>query len=102
MLARAENDLYEVERDIRSSNEALRSLEAQLAAAKHGMGEEIPSQTLPALKAEYTRLSAIYTQSHPDIKALKRKIDALEHAPESPKPEIAATDAPTLAVCIIL
>ncbi|MFZ5523290.1 MAG: GumC family protein [Pseudomonadota bacterium] len=101
MLARAENDLYEVERDIRSSNEALRSLEAELAAAKHGMGEEIPSQTLPALKAEYTRLSAIYTQSHPDIRALKRKIDALEHASESPKPENAAADEPSLAVYMI-
>jgi polysaccharide chain length determinant protein (PEP-CTERM system associated) len=101
ILARAENDLYEVERDIRSSNEALRSLEAELAAAKHGMGAEVPSQTLPALKAEYTRLSAIYTQSHPDIKALKRKIDALEHPPETTKPENASTDEPSLAVYMI-
>lgn len=77
MMARAENDLYSVERDIRSGNEELRSLEAELSAAKHGMSDD-PSQTLPALKAEYTKLSAIYTESHPDLRALKRKIDALE------------------------
>lgn len=101
MLARAENDLYEVERDIRSSNEILRSLEAELSAAKHGMSEENPTQTLPALKAEHTRLSALYTESHPDIRAIKRKIDALEQASVAPKPEITSTDAPTLAVYMI-
>jgi len=101
MLARAENDLYEVERDIRSSNETLRSLEAELSAAKHGMSEENQTQTLPALRAEYTRLSAIYTQSHPDIKALKRKIDALEHAPDKPNPNIVPDDASNLEVYMI-
>lgn len=101
MLARAENDLYEVERDIRSSNETLRSLEAELSAAKHGMGEENPTQTLSALKAEHTRLLAIYTESHPDIRALKRKIDALEQAPATSKPEEIPTDAPSLAVYMI-
>lgn len=77
MMARAENDSYAVERDIRSSDEELRSLEAELSAAKHGMSDD-PSQTLPALKAEYTKLSAVYTESHPDLRALKRKIDAIE------------------------
>jgi len=98
MLARAENDLYEVERDIRSTNEGLRSLEAELSAAKHGMGEEVPSQTLPALKAEYTRLSGVYTESHPDLRALKRKIEAMEHASVKPKPEI---DSASLAVYMV-
>ncbi len=77
IMARAENDLYQVERDIRSGNEELRSLEAERSVARHGMSDD-PSQTLPALRAEYTQLSAIYTESHPDLKALKRKIDALE------------------------
>jgi uncharacterized protein involved in exopolysaccharide biosynthesis len=77
MMARAENDLYAVDRDIRSSNEELRSLEAELSAAKRGMSDD-PSQSLPALKAQYTKLSAVYTESHPDLRALKRKIDALE------------------------
>lgn len=97
MLARAENDLYSVERDIRSGNEELRSLEAELAAAKHGISDD-PSQTLQALKAEYTKLSAIYTESHPDIRALKRKIDALEHVDSTPEPADAAANLTSLAV----
>ena len=88
MLARAENDLYSVERDIRSGNEELRSLEAELSATKHGMSDD-PTQTLEALKAEYAKLSAIYTESHPDIRALRRKIDALEHVDSTPEPTAA-------------
>jgi uncharacterized protein involved in exopolysaccharide biosynthesis len=86
--------LYSVERDIRSGNEELRSLEAELSAAKHGMSND-PSQTLPSLKAEYTKLSAIYTESHPDLRALKRKIDALEQGGDTQEPKNAATNAAT-------
>ena len=86
IIARAENDLYAVERDIRSGNEELRSLEAELSAAKRGMKGD-PSQTLPALEAEYARLSAIYTESHPDIVALKRKIDVLQQGGSLQEPK---------------
>ncbi|OIQ99972.1 cryptic autophosphorylating protein tyrosine kinase Etk [mine drainage metagenome] len=96
MLARAENDLYAVDRDIRSGNEELRSLEAELSAAKHGMSDN-PSQTLPALKAEYTKLSAIYTESHPDIRALKRKIDALEQGSETSESKNISDNVTSLA-----
>jgi uncharacterized protein involved in exopolysaccharide biosynthesis len=44
LMARAENDLYSVERDIRSGNEELRALEAELSVAKHGISDN-PSQT---------------------------------------------------------
>lgn len=97
MLARAENDLHEVERDIRSTNDALRSLEAELSVAKSGMGEDT-SQTLPRLKAEYANLSAIYTESHPDIRALKRKIEALEQEPDTSESEASLATASSLAV----
>ncbi len=97
MMSRAENDLYTVERDIRSSNEELRSLEAELAAAKHGMSDD-PSQTLQALKAQYTKLSAIYTESHPDLRALKRKIDALEQGDGTPEASSSPANATSLAV----
>ena len=97
MMSRAENDLYSVERDIRSGNEELRSLEAELSAAKHGMSDD-PSQTLPALKAEYTKLSAIYTESHPDLRALKRKIDALEQGANTQEPKNAAANVTNLTV----
>lgn len=98
MLARAENDLREVERDYRSTKEELRSLEVELSAAKHGTGEEAPSETLPALRSELIRLSSIYKESHPDIRRLKRKIEAMENAPDTTKPGIATADVPSLAV----
>jgi polysaccharide chain length determinant protein (PEP-CTERM system associated) len=97
MMARAENDLYSVERDIRSGEEELRSLEAELSAAKHGMSDD-PSQTLQSLKAEYTKLSAIYTESHPDLRALKRKIDALEQGENTPEPKSTSANVTSLAV----
>jgi uncharacterized protein involved in exopolysaccharide biosynthesis len=96
MLSRAENDLYSAERDIRSGNEELRSLEAELSAAKHGMSDD-PNQTLPSLKAEYTRLSAMYTESHPDLRALKRKIDALERGASAPDSKDASAKVTNLA-----
>lgn len=80
MLSRAENDLREVERDIRSTKEELRSLEVELTAAKHGTGDE--AQTLPALRAELSRLLAVYKESHPDIRRLKLKIEAMEKPSE--------------------
>ena len=40
---------------------------------------------LAALKAELVVKSAIYSDTHPDIRALKRQIEALEKAPDSKK-----------------
>ena len=97
MLSRAENDLQEVERDFRSTKEDIRSLNVELAAAKQGIGEGNQPQSLPALKAEYERLSAIYTDSYPDLKILKRKIDALEKTSDTPVSGIDAADSSSLA-----
>lgn len=96
MLTRAESDLREVERDYKSTKEEIRTLEVELAAAKYGMGDD-SSQTLPALKAEYARLSAIYNESYPDMRVLKRKIESLEKAIETPESEDTPESAPTLA-----
>ncbi len=98
MLSRAENDLREVERDYRSTKEELRSLEVELSAAKHGMPVDMTSQTLPALKAELTRLSSVYKESHPDIRRLKRKIEAMENSADTPVSGIASADATSLAM----
>ncbi len=92
MRARAESDLFGVERAIRFTNEELRALDAELSAAnsRHvplaaanqaGLAttpEGTALQALDNLKAEYAKLSAVYTESHPDVRALKRKIVALE------------------------
>jgi len=105
MLTRAENDLREVERDIRSTKEDIRSLEVELAAAKQGhdlgdtqgVNQADTPQTLPALKAELARLSTIYKESHPDIRMLKSRIEAMEKAGESGG-ESSAIDPTNVAV----
>ena len=98
LLSRAENDLREIERDIRSTKEELRSLEVELSAAKRGVGEESSSQSLPALQAELTRLLSVYKESHPDIRRLKRKIEAMEKSAGLPASGVASTDVSSLAV----
>jgi len=99
MLDRAQNDLLEVERDYRSTQENLRSLEVELDAANQGLGDSNLPQTLPVLKAEYARLSAIYNESYPDVRELKRKIQALEKQGGTPASGVANIVAapPTLA-----
>lgn len=96
MMSRAENDLREVERDYRSTKEELRTLQVELAAAKYGTGSAQP-QSLPDLKAELTRLSSIYNESHPDIRLIKRKIEALEKVVDETGSESTVEAAPTLA-----
>ena len=96
MLARAESDMREVERDIKSTKEDIRSMEVELDAEKYGTGGGLP-QTLPALKAEYARLLATYNESYPDMQTLKRKIEALEKAGETPASDDAPENALTLA-----
>lgn len=96
MLGRAETDLHEVDRDIRSTKDELRTLEIEMSAARSG-GGELPSQELHRLKAEYTKLSAIYTESHPDLRALKLKIAALEQTTEMQEPQSAPASATSLA-----
>jgi polysaccharide chain length determinant protein (PEP-CTERM system associated) len=93
MLARAENDLREVERDIRSTKEEIRTLEVELSAARRGKSDDNSSQSLPALKTELAKLTAIYNDSHPDIRRLKLRIEALEKSDAIPSPENNSTDA---------
>jgi succinoglycan biosynthesis transport protein ExoP len=92
MLDRAQNNLLEVERDYRSTKEDIRSLEVELAAARNGTDEANQPQTLPSLKAEYARLSAVYKESYPDLRELKRKIAAMEKPAETPVSGITSID----------
>lgn len=80
ILTHAESDLRDVERDYQSTQEDIRSMEAELAVANSGTGSDGSAQTLPAMKAEYARLLGSYNESYPDMRALKRKIDMLEKA----------------------
>jgi uncharacterized protein involved in exopolysaccharide biosynthesis len=58
----------------------LASIDARLLQMKVQMpGGALP--LLTSLKAEYAQKSAVFSQSHPDMKRLKAQIDALENEP---------------------
>lgn len=84
MLARVEADLKNIEREYRATQDELRFLDLELSSIKSGVGvplsQEVyvsPAQELERLKNEYAKLSGSYTESHPDVRAIKRKIEAL-------------------------
>ncbi|WP_449432903.1 GumC family protein [Pseudomonas putida] len=88
MLSRAELEFREVDRDYKTTQEELRYLELELSAANSGLTSKVENarpgaaaelpQDLPTLKAEYARLLTRYTEAHPDVIAVKRKIQALK------------------------
>lgn len=91
-LQRLENDLRANQYEYRSTKAELRSLDVSLEAAKSGKGNisgaEQPSATteLQSLRAEMAKLNSIYSDSHPSVRALQRRIDALENT-SNPKIE---------------
>lgn len=88
---RTEADLREVQRNHAATEAELRSLELELEAAKAGIGvavapgEQNPATELEKLRTEYARLSGIYSENHPTLRALQRKIEKLEKT-EQPAP----------------
>lgn len=82
-MQRLEGDLRQLDRDYASTEQELRGLEAEREAAANGQ-LELPGGTtmgeLQRARAEVLRLSAIYTENHPDVKAAKRKVEGLEQA----------------------
>lgn len=81
---RMETELRDTERDQRAAQDELRGLEIELASAKAGIGvpgsagAQSAQQELIKARAELARAAAIYTENHPDVRALKRKIEGLE------------------------
>ncbi len=87
MLSRTETELKDAERDYKTAQEELRFLDLELSAAKAGITPKSGAayapqnpQDLGSLKAEYERLLSLYKEAHPDVRAVKRKIEALEAA----------------------
>jgi polysaccharide biosynthesis transport protein len=85
MMSRTESELKEVQRDLKTAQEELRFLDLELSAAKAGIGAKgssagatLAPQDLGGFKAEYARLLSLYKEAHPDVREIKRKIDALE------------------------
>ena len=110
MLERTEADIKAVKREILTVQEEARFLDVQLSAARMGVGGGLtprtpdsvsasPAQQLARLKVEYAQKSSIYSSSHPDVRALKRKINALSRvvgggaSTELLKQELAAAEA---------
>jgi polysaccharide biosynthesis transport protein len=88
-LQSMEADLRSTERDYRLALSELRALEVDLEAARRGvtapgvLGDAGPSQSeqeLERARAELVGLRALYTESHPDVRSLIRRIEGLEQA----------------------
>lgn len=86
-LSRTELEFREVDRDYKNAQEELRYLQLELSAANAGLATRPDGsrpaaadqpQDLGSLKAEYARLLTRYTEAHPDVVAIKRKIQALQ------------------------
>jgi polysaccharide chain length determinant protein (PEP-CTERM system associated) len=85
MLERSEGEIRELNRDIRSLEEEKRYLQIELTSARSGIsssggdgGLTELQQNIEDLKKALLDSSTRLTDSHPDIKALKKRIAALE------------------------
>ena len=79
ILQRTEITLAELDRDYKATENELKRLKRELTAAKSGMDViETPVYRLKQLKSEYRQASINYKDTHPTVRALKRKIEMLE------------------------
>lgn len=86
LMARAEEELRETEARLRSLDQQVVYLDAQLAQLDPTSqlfterGERVlsPADRLKVLRSEYARVSAIYAADHPDVTRMKREIEGLE------------------------
>lgn len=94
VLQRVEGDLRSTQRESKSTLEEIRILDVELSAARSGyqvgsVGSQQAdfANTLSGMKQEYDRLRHVYTDRHPDVRLLSRRIEAFEessgHSPES-------------------
>ncbi|CAG0963489.1 hypothetical protein MTYP_00859 [Methylophilaceae bacterium] len=83
-LLRVEADLRENRREYNATRAELRTLEADLEAAKAGVGvngsviDQSPVSELDKLKLEQSKLRALYSDNHPELRNLQRQIENLE------------------------
>ena len=83
-LERLDADLRATQREYSETQAELRTLDVSLESAKAGLGLNTPSQQesksseLELLKLDYAKQSSVYSENHPSLRVLKRRIDALE------------------------
>jgi len=84
VLERLENDLRATQREYSATQAELRSLDVSLESAKAGIGLNTPQERisgptdLDGLKLELAKQKSIYSDNHPSVRVLQRRIDALE------------------------
>lgn len=94
-MQRTEADLRQVERDHAAAEDELRTIEAERLVVAPGGGAS--GSELQRARAEVARLSGLYTESHPDLKAARRKLAALEQPASA---NAAPGAAPTRAAAV--
>ncbi len=80
-LNRYEDDLRETQREYSATQAELRSLDVALESAKAGIGLNAgldSGSELEKLKLEFAKLSGIYSENHPTLRALQRRIESIE------------------------
>lgn len=83
-LQRLETDLRATQREYSATQAELRALDVSLESARAGVGlvtdsgKQTPASELETLKVEYAKLSGVYSENHPTLKALQRKINNIE------------------------
>ena len=89
-LERAKSELATLEREIFGTHEQERMMELELSVRSAGLGsgaggtgpQSAAMKQLATLNAELATKLSVYTEEHPDVRALKRRIAALEsHEP---------------------
>ena len=113
-IQRMETEMRDAEREYRSAEEEVRSLDIELAGAKAAVanaaanasgspiaGLNADEAELQKARSELARMANTYTDSHPDVRATKRRIEALEKSiaetAKLPRPSVLADGSPLSA-----
>jgi len=106
-IQRIEADLRETMRSYEATEAELRLLDTEMDSAKAGIGapttgattEANPAAELERLKTEYAKLNGVYSDNHPTMRALVRKIETLEKSTtQSADPATSVTSSRDLMV----
>ncbi len=101
MMQRSEGEIKELDREYKATQEELRYLDVELTSAQASAktnGNNVVSaiSELDKAKAELDRSLILYKETHPTIRALKRRIETLEKASLAPvEPKSVKTDIAT-------
>jgi len=92
ILQRTEATLAALDREYQTTKNEISRLDLELAAALEGSGTVGGLSELDKLRAAYRDATANYTETHPTVRALKRKIAAIESSVANKDDETAISD----------